>query len=55
MKTKTNSKGWIPDLPDFRDYDPNSDEVKTLLKKVGIQSEKKKKLPKKKGKQKTGF
>ena len=45
MKPKTNSKGWIPDLPDFRDYDPNSADVKPLLKKVGIQGEKKKKLP----------
>ena len=45
MKSNSKSKGWIPDLPDFRDYDPTAEKIKPLLKKVGIQGEKKKKLP----------
>jgi C1A family cysteine protease len=45
MKTKSKSKGWIPDLPDFRDYEPTDDKIKPLLKKAGIAGEKKAKLP----------
>ena len=33
---RTMAMGWIPDLPDFRDYTVEQDEVKSTLKKAGV-------------------
>src|SRR5258708_40177440 len=29
-------KGWIPDLPDFRDYSQEAPALEPLLKKIGL-------------------
>jgi C1A family cysteine protease len=44
MKNKL-KKGWIPDLPDFRDYDEETPVLQPLLKKVGLSGKKLTKPP----------
>lgn len=36
MKRTKLKKGWIPDLPDFRDYDEDTVAIKPLVKKIGL-------------------
>lgn len=35
---KGHGLGWVPDYPDFRDYSPETTEVKVLLKKVNLEN-----------------
>ena len=47
---RTNGKcrfGWLPDFPDARDYSVNHEEVRPLLKKVGVLKADRSALPKK--------
>ncbi len=35
-ETKTRGLGWIPDLPDFRDYTEDSPHVRAILGPTGL-------------------
>jgi C1A family cysteine protease len=37
---KTKGMGWLRDLPDFRDYTPEHEKIKPLLKKLNMQASK---------------
>lgn len=37
--------GWIPDYPDFRDYTVQQEEIKPMIKAIGIAGSKKEKMP----------
>jgi len=40
-------KGWIPDLPDFRDFTEETPRLKPLFRKIGVYAKTKPKLPSK--------
>jgi hypothetical protein len=46
MKTAKFKKGWIPDLPDFRDYDEDTLAIKPLVKQIGLSGKVNKNPPK---------
>jgi C1A family cysteine protease len=36
LRTTANGMGWLPDLPDFRDYTPEHEQVQPLLAALGV-------------------
>jgi C1A family cysteine protease len=36
VTAETVGMGWVPDLPDYRDYTPEHKEIKPMIKKMGI-------------------
>jgi C1A family cysteine protease len=47
MTAKRLSLGWLPDVPDFRDYHDRTEQVGTLLEAVGVSEARKVEVPKK--------
>jgi C1A family cysteine protease len=43
--TETIGMGWIPDLPDYRDYTPEHNKIKPMLKKLGFEKTNELELP----------
>lgn len=45
MITQKKSLGWLPDIPDLRDYNERTSNIRTMLKKVGVADPDTVKLP----------
>jgi C1A family cysteine protease len=43
---ETLGMGWLPDLPDYRDYTPEHENIKPMLQKIGLDENEKVSLPK---------